>query len=467
MSRSNNSREVPLKSSNEGTAARTRPVSVEEVMSRRKKKLDTDDKAGDSEIRKHSEKDDNGVLYERDLESKGSEHTEKGSSKHVEETFSKEHKHSGSRDKGNRDSDARAKLKSSGSKSGRDKESKNERQNHQRSKANNRAGADSEKGSEKKQAKVSVEKDKHEERERKSGKEGKRKLDSRADDKDGSVIDGSLLKKHDSGKLRDAKYSERKDHSERKDQKKENYSERKGQKEEHSRTHRDEPKAKRRRPKSREYDRERNRSDSMSPRVQRHSYHGRDYDEPLFQSSRDKSRRKYSDADKYRTSGNSGYGSGHHRKHGSGLGGYSPRKRRTESAVRTPPLTKRSPERKNSTWDQPPAGTSDSGSGSIFINSQSLSSKTIELKSSTAVAPTVTKSQPVLSVDAMSLPINLSIDSVQLTQATRPRRRLYIENLPPSASEKSVIDCLNDFLLSSGVNHIQGAKPCISCIVSD
>jgi hypothetical protein len=60
-----------------------------------------------------------------------------------------------------------------------------------------------------------------------------------------------------------------------------------------------------------------------------------------------------------------------------------------------------------------------------------------------------------------------SIDSVQLTQATRPLRRLHIENLTSSVSEDMLIGCLNDFLLSSGSNHIQRSKqPCLSCTVS-
>ncbi|ONK70791.1 uncharacterized protein A4U43_C04F1570 [Asparagus officinalis] len=379
-----------------------------------------------------------------------------------------------------------------------DKERKKEKENHHRSRPGNQLGADVEKDYEKKLAKISLEKDRHEERDSKSGKERKRKHDSHNDDKirpenddkerkrkhgghnDDKLrpeTDDFISKKRDFGKSRGAEYTVRKDqyteHSERKDQKKEHL-ERKDQKKEHPRTHHEESRTKRRRSRSREYDQERDRSRSMSPRVLRSSHRGMDYDEPIFQSSKDKSRRKYSDNDKYRNSGNDGYGSGHYRKRGSGLGGYSPRKRRTGAAVRTPSpkklspkcSPKRSPEKKSSTWDQPPAGTSHGGSGSIFATLQSPSSKAVELTSSTPFTQTATKTQPVPSTDAASVLINASIDSVQLTQATRPRRRLYIENLPISASEKSVIDCLNDFVLSSGGSHIQGAKPCISCIIN-
>ena len=59
-----------------------------------------------------------------------------------------------------------------------------------------------------------------------------------------------------------------------------------------------------------------------------------------------------------------------------------------------------------------------------------------------------------------------SFDSVQLTESTRRMRRLYAENVPDSASEKSLIECFNGYMLSSGSNHIKGSEPCISCIVS-
>ena len=60
----------------------------------------------------------------------------------------------------------------------------------------------------------------------------------------------------------------------------------------------------------------------------------------------------------------------------------------------------------------------------------------------------------------------VSLDSVQLTEATRPMRSLYVENVPASASEKAIMESFNNFLLSYGVNHIRGTQPCISCIVS-
>ncbi|EHA8587104.1 hypothetical protein COCNU_scaffold001442G000080 [Cocos nucifera] len=360
-----------------------------------------------------------------------------GTSRKMEEVVSKrERDRLEGKEKGKLDYEANIKAKSSYSKRSGDRESKTERQSHHRSRIGDGLEADSKKEFEKKRPKDIVEKDKVKERDRKPKGDGKRKYYGHNDEKSRSEIDGSNLKKHDSGKSRDE------------------YSERNDRKKEHSKAYYEDLGSKRRRSRSRENDRERDRSVSFSPRANKRSYHARDYDESSFPSLKDKSRRKYSDGDKHRASGNGGYAGGHHRKYGSGLGGYSPRKRRTEAAIRTPSPTIRSPEKKTATWDQPPPGANHAGFGSTLANFQS------------STAPATVKSQPTPSKETVSVVMSASADSVQLTQATRPIRRLYIENLPPSASEKSVIDCLNAFLLSSGVNHIQGANPCISCLIN-
>ncbi|XP_039048803.1 splicing factor U2af large subunit B-like [Hibiscus syriacus] len=78
---------------------------------------------------------------------------------------------------------------------------------------------------------------------------------------------------------------------------------------------------------------------------------------------------------------------------------------------------------------------------------------------------------PIPSVSTTGKPLvvastsSLSFDSVQLTEATRPMRRLYVENVPASASEKAMMESFNNFLLSSGISHIHRTKPCISCII--
>ncbi|KAJ6851980.1 uncharacterized protein M6B38_257185 [Iris pallida] len=453
MSRSDRRKETARRSSNEGTAARTRPYSFEDIISKRKKKLDPDAKKRVNEIREPSEKGHAIGALEHDSDGsppKKNNSLKSGRKKLEAASSKKEQDHLEVKDKGISEYEVKMKVKSSYSKGTTDRRSKNEDQYDYRSRTDNRFGSGSERVSEKKRNEVLVDKDRHEERERKSRKEGKRKHESRIDDKTKSEIDSSASKKRDSGKLRDAEYKVRT-----------------GRRKEHSPTYHEESRSKRRRSKSQDYNRERDKSASSSPREHRHPYHGRDFDESPFQSIKDKSRRKHSDTDNYRSSGNVGYTGGHYRKHGSGLGGYSPRKRRTgAAAVKTPSPTIRSPERKSSTWDQPPAGTSNADPGSTQFNFQSSTSKMLELVSSTLATPAVTKPQPAPSLDSVTTLINASIDSVQLTQATRPLRRLYVENLPPTASEKSVTNSLNELLLSSHVNHIQGVKPCISCIIN-
>jgi splicing factor U2AF subunit len=125
----------------------------------------------------------------------------------------------------------------------------------------------------------------------------------------------------------------------------------------------------------------------------------------------------------------------------------------------TPPAV-RSPEKKPATWDQAPAGADQSN---FFTTLKPIVSQT----SSVSVSSSAPKPNPATTLDTILSGNSSSIDSVQLTQATRPLRRLHIENLTSSASEDMLIGCLNDFLLSSGGNHIQRSKqPCLSCTVS-
>uniref|UniRef100_R7VYN3 Splicing factor U2AF 65 kDa subunit n=1 Tax=Aegilops tauschii TaxID=37682 RepID=R7VYN3_AEGTA len=87
--------------------------------------------------------------------------------------------------------------------------------------------------------------------------------------------------------------------------------------------------------------------------------------------------------------------------------------------------------------------------------------------SSVSVSFSAPKQNPATALDTILSGNSSSIDSVQLTQATRPLRRLHIENLTSSTSEDMLIGCLNDFLLSSGVNRIQRSKqPCLSCTIN-
>jgi splicing factor U2AF subunit len=76
------------------------------------------------------------------------------------------------------------------------------------------------------------------------------------------------------------------------------------------------------------------------------------------------------------------------------------------------------------------------------------------------------KKDPTTKAETILSGSNLSADSVQLTQATRPLRRLHIENLPDSTTEDILIDCLNDILLSSHPKHAHRSKPCLSCTIN-
>ncbi|XP_047321402.1 splicing factor U2af large subunit A [Impatiens glandulifera] len=220
-----------------------------------------------------------------------------------------------------------------------------------------------------------------------------------------------------------------------------------------------ESRPKRRRSRSRERDKGKSRSStSFSVRAHKHSTreHG---DTHSHNSRKDRSEKQVSDLDGNRISSNGS--SSHNNRHGgstSGLGGYSPRKRRTEAAVKTPSPTHLSPDKRSVGWDLPPPVTITSNIGSLPIDMQ---------PSDQVVASDIVVSIPSPAVKVITgIFSNASIDSIQLTQATRPMRRLYVENLPASASEKSIRECFNNFLLGSGVNHIKGTQPCISCIVN-
>jgi splicing factor U2AF subunit len=225
-----------------------------------------------------------------------------------------------------------------------------------------------------------------------------------------------------------------------------------------------------RRSRSRERE-DRRRSPSFSPRAHRKVYQDGERKD-LSMLLTDSSRKMHSD-DKNRVSTNGS--SSHHRGYrhsdsASGLGGYSPRKRKSETDNKTPSPSKHSSEKKRAGWDLPPVGTDPSpavvSSGFQLSNNNSVLSSMHDVTSATSLDLSIVKPLPVTFLNAVSTGKNVSIDSVQLTQATRPMRRLYIENLPASASEKVVMDCFNNLLLSAGVNLIQQTRPCISCIVS-
>ncbi|CAJ2673872.1 unnamed protein product [Trifolium pratense] len=224
-----------------------------------------------------------------------------------------------------------------------------------------------------------------------------------------------------------------------------------------------------RRSRSRECE-DRRRSPSFSPRAHRKAYQGGECKDLSMLSLTDSSRKKHSDdKNKVSTNGSSSHHRGYrHSSSASGLGGYSPRKRKSETDNKTPSPSKHSPEKKRAGWDLPPVGTDPSPavvSSGFQLSNNSVLSSMHDVASGTSLDLSIVKPLPVSFLNAVSAGKNVSIDSVQLTQATRPMRRLYIENLPASVSEKVVMDCFNNLLLSAGVNLIQQTRPCISCIV--
>ncbi|KAA8527795.1 hypothetical protein F0562_035336 [Nyssa sinensis] len=464
-----NSSEFLQDNCNEGTSARTRPFSFDEIMLRRNNKKQSGDVkeglggvgnvSGKDIVAKVSDRLESGKGYRQNdyLPSgvkHGSEDFVKASHRKKEDNTSiKEDKFVKGKDKKSRDSESKSKATLNKDIGNKAKGYKIERRVHGKRKDNEWSTDDSENELEKRHSRDLVGKDRYADRSRgKSEKESKRK--HRDEDEERSR-DRNAAKKHDSGKLYDLEFPERKE------------------KKESSQFHHEESRLKRRHSRSRECDKDRDRrSSSLSPRLhKRTSYNVREHGELSSHPLKDRSGRQHSDVDRNRISANGS--SSHYRKHGvsaSGLGGYSPRKRRTEAAVRTPSPISRSPEKKSAGWDLAPAGTDSNVAvlvhSDLQSSNQALSSQTHELSSvvpdnSTAVKP------PLLGVlsNALSSVMNPSIDSIQLTQATRPMRRLYVENLSASASEKAVMECLNNFLLSSSVNHIEGTLPCISCII--
>lgn len=211
-------------------------------------------------------------------------------------------------------------------------------------------------------------------------------------------------------------------------------------------------KTKRRRSKSREIYHKREKSVSLSPR-------------PCKKSSsshyKDKSGRLYYDSKKGRTSQTGKHEKRNQKYHHSEIGGYSPRKRRNSEVIspmrKSPSPNVHSPNKKNGTSEQPP-------SGSLPTNIHSTSNNQEKISSSPDIV-NASKSQQVSLLKTPDIVPDTSAYAIELTQATRPMRRLYIENIPPSISDKAMIEWLNSNLLASGGIPVQ-KSPCISCIVS-
>lgn len=231
-----------------------------------------------------------------------------------------------------------------------------------------------------------------------------------------------------------------------------------------SRMHYEESRSKRRRSRSRERNDRGRRSASLSPKAQKHtSFTDLEHGGFSSHSSKDKFQRPHFDVERKRTLSNSSNSYRRISGSSSGLGGYSPRKRKTETAPKTSP-SNHSPEKRTAGWDLPPVGKEGNSTDAVISGMQSSSQiMSLSAQEASIVPETSYTLKPVIMPNYTSE--SHSIDSIQLTQATRPMRRLYVENLPASSSEKDLMECINNFLLTSGVNHIHGTLPCISCMI--
>ncbi|GFZ10724.1 hypothetical protein Acr_22g0001220 [Actinidia rufa] len=454
--------------SNEGTAARTRPFSFDEVMLRRKNKklseeaenvsLKDSDKTSDHSISGRGRRNSDDILP---VIKHVSEDILKVSSIKEDNTAMSGDKLVSRKDKVSRDPETISKATLNKDVSDKTKGGKDGKL------ARGRMSGDSENELEKRRARKLEGRDLYADRGReKIDKESKRKRETEDNQRS---RERNAVKKHDLGKSYEDNERSRERSAVKKYDSGKLYGsknlEKKGRKES-SEFHYEESRPKRKRSRSRERDKDRGRrSVSLSPRAhKRTSYNVREQGELSTHSSKDRPKRQQSDDDRNRIS-NNGLSSRYQRHGGSKskLGGYSPRKRLTEAAVRTPSPPHGSPEKKGAAWDVPPAAADSNFTVSVISNIQSsnktVSSNTYQISSVVPVSSKIAKA-------VSGVFPNAAVDSIQLTQATRPMRRLYVENLPASASEKDVMECLNNFLLSSGVNRVQGSQPCISCIIN-
>ncbi|EXB46745.1 Splicing factor U2AF 50 kDa subunit [Morus notabilis] len=465
------SRRPSLHNNDEGSAARTRPFSFEEIMLRRKGKSfseDVKEKVVEEQI-VSSENVVKSVAHCLGSERVYRHYTNSlpVAERHVVEeekrgSFRKEEKKTSVSDKSE---ESRAKRKERGTRRleskvevvfsrpnnetrNEIKGGKNDKKMHDRRENDKRSTDNIQKEAGKRHSRDSRGKERHTKSSRgKSERESKRKYINGDDEK---IKDRNPAKKLDTGRHHETDNSAR------------------NKRKEPSQYRFEEPRPKTERSRSRDHDRRSRRS--KSPSLKDHktaSYDRMTYREVASHSHKDKSRKPHH-ADRNRLSSN---GSSRRRDESpSALGGYSPRKRITEAAAKTPPPPDHSSEKKIAKWDVPPAGTDNVLSASVPSNFQSSnnieSTGVQELASAAPIASTFPQLPSAVPSIAVSTRSFASIDTVQLTQATRPMRRLYVENIPSSTSEKALVEWFNDLFLSSRVNHIQGTQPCISCIIN-
>lgn len=172
---------------------------------------------------------------------------------------------------------------------------------------------------------------------------------------------------------------------------------------------------------------------------------------------------------------------GRFRMGSSGLGGYSPRRRRSETAIKTPSPPPRSPDRrKTRAWDMVPLGIDNKVVAAIQAAHSVQQAVAKQVSTLSSISPLVSMnianstnnlyvaSNPNLSsiIPSILHQVNPPLTTVTLTQATRSIRRLYVGNVPSTVSDGELMEFMNAAMLSANANYIPGTKPCINCIVS-
>ncbi|KAJ9558799.1 hypothetical protein OSB04_013413 [Centaurea solstitialis] len=454
--------EVTQSHSNDGTAARTRPFSFDEIMLRRKKKKQSgsveDERVGlesevvsvkggqvvsgrvESDRHRHRDVGGNEQRSSREALKVNSRAKEDKSKTREGKTVEGEYKES-------HDGQRRSKGGSDNAKDRRKERGVNDKRKNQ-----DRLSDDSDNEYGKRHGKDSALKDRDRDVEKNRGKSehvSKRRTQNGYDER---------ARDQDAGKKRESRTWHDSDSSEKKPKK--------GT----SESRHEDLKSRGKRSRSRERERDKRRSNSPSPRGYKQRTHDvREHEELSAHSSKDRVGRFDSNADRKKISNNgSSNKSKRHEAAASRLGGYSPRKRRSEAAIKTPSPTSRSPE-KSAGWDSPPVKMEGKVPRSFQSDLGTLNKTELSNRQEVASVVPLTPSIPKPTFGLLSgIPsmMNASVDSVQLTQATRPKRRIYVENLPSSASEAAVMEWLGGYLRPSGVNRLQGTSPCISCIVN-
>ncbi|XP_010413862.1 PREDICTED: uncharacterized protein LOC104700100 isoform X2 [Camelina sativa] len=256
-----------------------------------------------------------------------------------------------------------------------------------------------------------------------------------------------MSKRHDPAKVHGVEVSER---WERREQPK---------------SHQHDMREKRRRSRSRDHGQDKQKRSSPLPRAEKAtSRHKRNHEGRSENAVKDRSGKHHCNDNENKVASTVNNKSRRYSASKSEIGGYSPRKRREEASTKADSPPNLSSENKSAKWDLTPTVTAGTYSGSVFTGLQAATQTGY---------PVISEASLALLKPLMEAPFRMppprqttSFDSVQLTESTRRMRRLYSENVPDSASEKSLIEYFNSYMLSSGSNHIKGSEPCISCIIN-